>query len=43
MRSQREIAFYGAADFIPAKDYTLKEAKKAISVAEKILKISERF
>ncbi|MDW7972764.1 MAG: HEPN domain-containing protein [Thermodesulfovibrio sp.] len=42
LRSQREIAFYGDVDFIPTKDYTLKDANKAISVAKKFLEISEK-
>lgn len=43
LRSQREIAFYGDVDFIPTKDYTLKDARKAISIAEKFLEIIEKI
>ncbi|MEJ5227808.1 HEPN domain-containing protein [Thermodesulfovibrio sp.] len=43
LRSQREIAFYGDVDFIPIKDYTLKDARKAISIAEKFLGIIEKI
>lgn len=38
LRSQRELAFYGAMDFIPLEDYTSAEAKKAKRIAEKFLK-----
>jgi len=43
LRAQREIAFYGDVDFIPTKDYTLKDANKAISIARKFLEISEKI
>lgn len=41
LRSQREIAFYGDIDFIPTKDYPLRDAKKAINIARKFLEIAE--
>jgi len=43
LRSQREIAFYGDIDFIPTKDYTIKDAQRAISIAGKFLEISEQL
>jgi HEPN domain-containing protein len=43
LRSQREIAFYGDVDFIPTKDYTLKDASKAISIARRFLEILEKI
>lgn len=43
LRSQREIAFYGDMDFIPTKDYTIKDAQRAISIAGKFLEISEQL
>lgn len=43
LRSQREIAFYGDVDFIPTKDYSLQDARKAISTAEKFLGIIEKI
>jgi HEPN domain-containing protein len=33
----------GDVDFIPTKDYTLKDASKAISIARKFLEISEKI
>ncbi|MCX7817479.1 MAG: HEPN domain-containing protein [Syntrophales bacterium] len=43
LRSQREIAFYGAPDLIPTKDYSLKDAKKAISIASHFLELIEQM
>lgn len=43
LRTQREVAFYDDIDFIPTRDYTLKDANKAISIAKKFLEISERI
>ncbi|MDI6865126.1 HEPN domain-containing protein [Thermodesulfovibrio yellowstonii] len=43
LRSQREIAFYGEMDFIPTKDYTLRDAKKAMNIAKRFLDISEKI
>jgi HEPN domain-containing protein len=43
LRSQREIAFYGDEDFLPLKEYTLKDAKKAYEIAKKFLEIAEKI
>ncbi len=43
LRSQREIAFYGDFDFIPLKNYSLNDAKKAISLAKEFLEISDKI
>lgn len=42
LRSQCEIAFYGDEDFLPLKEYTLKDAKKAHEIAKKFLEIAEK-
>ncbi len=34
LRKERELAFYGAEDFIPLEEYTREEAEKAIEDAE---------
>ncbi len=33
LRKERELAFYGDIDFIPTKEYTLKDAEEAIEGA----------
>jgi len=43
LRSQREIAFYGDLDFIPTRDYSKKEALKALELAQKFLKLAEKL
>ena len=39
----REKFFYGDADFIFSKAHTLKDAKKAISIAEKFVNMLEKI
>ena len=43
LRTQREIAFYGDADFIPDDFYSEEDAKKAIEIARKMLEITEEI
>jgi len=43
LRTQREIAFYGEADFIPDDVYSKKDAEKAVEVTKKFLKITEKI
>ena len=43
LRSQRELAFYGEADFIPDDFYSEEDAKKAIEIAQKMLRITEKI
>src|SRR4030067_2313583 len=39
LRKERELAFYGEIDFIPTEEYSKKDAKKAISDVEKVVKL----
>ncbi len=46
LRRERELSYYGAADFIPTEEYSEKEAKRAITfledVARRLKKIHSR-
>ena len=42
LRKERELAFYGAHDFIPSEEYTCEEAEQAIKDAEFILDIVKK-
>lgn len=39
LRKERELAFYGAYDWIPSEEYTLEEAERAISWTREIIKL----
>jgi HEPN domain-containing protein len=43
LRKERELAFYGDIDFIPTKEYTLKDAKEAIEGANFAVSIAKRM
>lgn len=43
LRAYREIAFYGEIDFVPSRDFTINEAKKAITIAKKFLEIIDKL
>ncbi len=42
LRKERELSFYGAADWIPSEEYGPEDAQKAISDAERIFEIVNR-
>lgn len=42
LRKERELSFYGDIDFIPTEEYTIKDAQKAISNTEFVLKIARK-
>lgn len=42
LRKERELAFYGEIDFIPTEEYSKKDAKKAISDVEKVVKLMKK-
>ncbi|MDL1957726.1 MAG: HEPN domain-containing protein [Candidatus Desulfofervidus auxilii] len=39
LRKERELAFYGAHDWIPGEEYTLEEAERAINWAKELLEL----
>jgi len=39
LRKERELAFYGAYDWIPGEEYTLEEAERAINWAKELLEL----
>ncbi len=43
LRKERELAFYGDIDFIPTKEYTLKDAQEAIEGATFTVHIVQRM
>ncbi len=43
LRKERELAFYGDIDFIPTKEYTLKDAEEAIKGATFTVNIIRRM
>lgn len=43
LRKERELAFYGDIDFIPTKEYTLKDAQEAIEGATFTVNIARRM
>jgi len=38
LRRERELSYYGAADFIPSEEYSEKEAKQALEFLERVSK-----
>ncbi|MCX7726836.1 MAG: HEPN domain-containing protein [Chitinispirillaceae bacterium] len=43
LRSQREIAFYGDDDFIPLREYSVKDAKSAMETAKRFIEIGDKI
>lgn len=43
LRKERELAFYGDIDFIPTKEYTLKDVQEAIEGATFTVNIVRRM
>jgi len=41
LRAQREIAFYGAMDFVPEEVYTREDAERALSLARAFVGLAE--
>lgn len=42
LRKERELSFYGALDWIPSEEYTLADARKARSDAERIYELVQK-
>lgn len=42
LRKERELSFYGEADFIPTEAYTQVQAEEALALARKCLEAGER-
>ena len=42
LRKERELAFYGAMDFIPTDQYTREQARRAMDDATWVVSVAER-
>ena len=42
LRKERELAFYGAIDFIPTEEYTREQAQRALDDAKWVVSVAQR-
>ncbi len=42
LRKERELAFYGATDFIPTEEYTREQAQEALDGARRVVSVAAR-